>query len=139
MHKRFYKFLEVNEILQQLQFGFREKHSTLNTLISMTERIKNTTDSGNHGCGIFIDLKTAFDTVNHGILLKKLKHYGVKRYLSTAIHLKKLKIKHGVLQGSFLGPLLFMLYINDLPKISKKLNFIFLQMIQISTLSSRNY
>ena len=47
MHKRFYNFLEVNEILQQLQFGFRKKHSTLHTLISMTERIKNMIDTGN--------------------------------------------------------------------------------------------
>ena len=121
----------------------------------MTECIKNTIDSGNHRSGIFIDLKTAFATVNHGILLKKLEHYGVRgiplqwfesylssseQYVSVSGHTsEKLEIKHGVLQGSFLGPLLFMLYINDLPKISKKLNFIFLQMIQISTLPSRNY
>ena len=78
MHKRFYCFLKANEILHPLQFGFRKKHSTLHTLISMTEHIKNTIDSGNYGCGIFIDLKKAFDTVNHGILLKKLEHYGVR-------------------------------------------------------------
>ena len=47
MHKRFYNSLEVNEILWQLQFGFRKKHSTLHTLISMTERIKSMIDSGN--------------------------------------------------------------------------------------------
>ena len=59
MHKRLCEFLEVNDILHSLQFGFRRKHSTSHTLISMTEKIRNTTDNGNYGCGIFIDLKKA--------------------------------------------------------------------------------
>ena len=57
MYKGLYKFLEINEILHPLQFGFRKNHSTSHTLISMTETIKKTIDNGHFGCGIFIDLK----------------------------------------------------------------------------------
>ena len=71
MHKRLYNFLEINELIHPLQFGFRKKHSTTHTLISMTEHIKSSIESGKFGCGIFTDLKKAFDTVNHAVLLKK--------------------------------------------------------------------
>ena len=75
MHKRIYEFLEKNNVLYSLQFSFRSKHSTSHTLISTTEKIRNTIENGNYGCGIFIDLKKAFYTVDHSTLLRKLDHY----------------------------------------------------------------
>ena len=65
MYKRLYKFLDKMDAFFSLHFGFREKHSTNHALISMTGTIRNTLDNGKYSCGIFIDLKKAFDTVNH--------------------------------------------------------------------------
>ena len=82
MHKRLYHFLEVNNILYSKQFGFRKNNSTMNALINITEKIKESIDKGKYGCEIFIDLRKAFDTVNHDILLLKMEHY---HYHSRAI------------------------------------------------------
>ena len=60
------------------QFGFRKNNSTSYALIEIAENIKESIDNGKFGCGIYIDLRKAFDTVNHSILLKKLEHYGVR-------------------------------------------------------------
>ena len=71
MFKRLYEYLDNLNTFYPLQFGFREKHSTNHALISMTESIKSTIDNGDYGCGVFIDLKNAFNSANHSILLKK--------------------------------------------------------------------
>ena len=78
MHQHLYKFSESFEILYPLQFGLREKHSTSHALLSLTESIKQSIDSGKVGCGIFLDLQKEFDTVNYKIPSDKLEHYGIR-------------------------------------------------------------
>ena len=80
MYARLYQFLEKSQLFYSLQFGFRAKHSTNHALISITQRplIKESIDNNKLGCGVFLDPRKAFDTVNHKILLEKLQHYGVR-------------------------------------------------------------
>ena len=130
MDRRLSAFLNIKDIIYPLQFGFRQYYSTSYALIHLTETIKEALDQGKYGCRIFVDLQKAFDTVDHNILLVKLKHYGIrgvasswfesyvkdrKQYVSiNGYNSKHLTISLGVLQGSVLGPLLFFIYINDL-------------------------
>ena len=71
MHKKLYSFLDQHNILFKNQFGFRKNNSTTYALMDLTEQIKESIDSKKFGCGVFIDIRKAFDTVNHKILLKK--------------------------------------------------------------------
>ena len=132
MHIRLTNFLRKNKVMFSYQFGFRNNYSTNHALIGLTEMKRNALDKGNFACGVFIDLQKAFDTVNHGILLSKLNHYGIRgvafdwfiSYLSdrtqyTTINNERSEmqnIKYGVPQGYTLGPLLFLIYINNLSR-----------------------
>ena len=80
MAKRLNAFIQVQEhsILTNNQYGFRPGLSTEHSLIAIIETIKKTIEEKKYGCGVFIDLKKAFDTVNHQILLSKLEHYGIR-------------------------------------------------------------
>ena len=121
------------------QCGFRKAHSTQHAILDIVNAIQTNMNNRLFSCGIFIDLKKAFDTVDHEILLRKLDHYGFRgiiniwfssylqgRTQTTQIgpHIsERLDSTCGVPQGSVLSPQLFSLYINDIQESSDKLSF----------------
>lgn len=129
---RLLKFLDQFDILYKYQFGFRSKHSTVHPILHLLNDIADSNDklTKDNTIAIFLDLSKAFDTINHSKLLHKLNFYGIrgitnlwfqnylferKQYLNfNGVLSDTLRITCGVPQGSILGPILFLLYINDI-------------------------
>ena len=143
MYSRLQKYLKDQNILYDKQFGFKTGHSTDYAIAQLVDQIYEPFEKSEYTLGLFIDLSKTFDTVDHSILLRKLELYGItdrnyawiKSYLSNRLQYiqpdencrtEYCVVKCGVPQGSILGPLVFLLYVNDLKNASSILDRIML-------------
>ena len=134
LYEQLHKYFEDNNILGDKQWGFRPIHSTIHALQKFINNWLLNIDKGKTNAVIFLDLKKAFDTVDHDILIKKLSYYGLngkelsllQSYLTNRSQYCSVNgkvsnfssISCAVPQGSILGPLLFIIYMNDLQQVT---------------------
>ena len=133
-------FFNDNNLFFAGQYGFRKGHSTELAATELIDRVIHSLDKGNTPYNIYLDLSKAFDTINHEILIEKLKYYGFSqialKLITSYLKNRKQYVKYnetnsiildntcGVPQGSILGPLLFIIYLNDISKSSNMFKFI---------------
>ncbi len=140
IYNQIYNFFQKQKLFYSAQYGFRTEHSTEFAALELVDRLMLEMDKKNTSINIFLDLSKAFDTLNHGILLQILKYYGLtgialnlmESYITNPkqfvliddVKSEMLPMNTGIPQGTILGPLLFIFYINDIANSSDLFSFV---------------